>query len=87
MHTPPTANPSQLSERVASEIRAEMARRGITQSTLAERLGEHQPWVSRRINPTRRAPISVDDLERIARVLDVSADDLVKRALGAAVPA
>ena len=65
-----TDTDSTLSESVASEIRAELARQRITQSTLAERLGEAQTWVSRRVNPgsTRRQPLSLDDLVRIAAV-------------------
>ena len=81
MQTPTDADP-QLSGSVASEIRAEMARRGITQSTLADGLGEHPTWVSRRINTRARSPINLDDLDRIARVLAVDPAELVKRALG-----
>lgn len=87
MHTPP-GTPSQLSERVASEIRAEMARRGITQSTLADRLGENQAWVSRRIASGLgiKIPLDLNDVERIADVLNLPAGQLVERATtGAAV--
>lgn len=86
MHTP-TETPSTLSERVASEIRAEMGRRGITQSTLATSLGESQPWLSRRISSRPGVKIQIDlyDLERIAAVLDLTAGDLIARASGAVV--
>lgn len=86
MHDEPETT-SQLSELVASEIRAEMARRGINQSTLADKVGEHPTWVGRRVNAvtTRRAPITLDDLERIADALDLDPLTIVTRA--AAVPA
>lgn len=86
MHTPTAATGPTLSESVASEIRAEMGRKGITQSTLAVELGESQPWLSRRINSgAGRTPLDVNDLDRIAAALGLSAADLVTRA--AAVPA
>ena len=84
MHTTPAT--SQLSELVASEIRAEMGRRGITQSILAERLGENPAWVSRRITSgTRKLPLDLDELERVADALGLSAPALIERAT--AVPA
>lgn len=86
MHDAPETS-SQLSERVASEIRAVMARRGINQSTLAEKVGEHPTWVGRRINAStsRRAPITLDDLERIAVALD--SDPMAIMVSASAVPA
>ena len=85
MHTP-TRTPSQLSERVASEIRAEMARKGISQSNLAVSLGESQSWLSRRTNTgPGRTPLDLNDLERIAAALEVTANDLIVRATGAVV--
>lgn len=68
-----------LSAAVASEIRGEMARRGLLQSTLAERLNEHPTWVSRRI--AGRIPLDLNDLERIAGALDVDPFQLLDRAL------
>lgn len=81
MHEQPTTTPD-LTGLVASEIRAEMARRGINQVTLADKVGELPTWVGRRINPasTRRAPITLDELARIAAVLDLTAGELIARA-------
>ena len=45
-------------------------------SELARQLGESEMWVSRRING--RVPISVDDLSRIAAVLDLEPAQLLK---------
>jgi transcriptional regulator with XRE-family HTH domain len=61
--------PIQLNNTVAAEIRAEMARRRMTQQRLADLLGEQQWWVSKRL--TRAIPLSIDDLDRIARALDL----------------
>lgn len=85
MDNPPPTSP-QLSELVADEIRAEMSRRRITQSILADRLHEHPTWVSRRLTG-RRIPLSLDDVERIAAVLDVSPQSLFDRALAERVSA
>lgn len=76
----PTGTASQLSERVASEIRAEMARHGIAQSTLAERLGENPQWLSRRLSRRGGIPLSVDDVDRIAKALAIDPLALIERA-------
>ena len=78
---PPTNSP--LSESVASEIRAEMGRRGVTQSILADRLDVHPLWVSRRLSAgsARRIAMTLDDLNRIAAVLDIDPGLLIERAM------
>jgi DNA-binding transcriptional regulator YdaS (Cro superfamily) len=58
-----------LSERVAEEIRALLARRRVTGRELARRLSVSSPWVSQRL--TGHTEIGVNDLERIATALDV----------------
>ena len=78
---------SQLSERVASEIRAEMARRNISQSTLAAELGKDQAWLSRRLARRSGISMSLDDLERIASSLGLDAGQLIERALPKAITA
>lgn len=62
------ATNSSLRQRVAAEVRAEMARRRVSQSELARRLGEGQPWVNRRVNGD--VALDLDDLERISEALD-----------------
>ncbi|EYR64640.1 DNA-binding protein [Actinotalea ferrariae CF5-4] len=52
-----------------------MARKRITQATIAEALGKTQQSVSLRVNG--RVPITVDDLHTIALVLDVPVADLL----------
>lgn len=61
---------AQTTESVLVEIRAWMARRDMSQSELARRLGVTSPWVNKRLHEV--VPISVDDLIAIAAVLDVS---------------
>jgi transcriptional regulator with XRE-family HTH domain len=64
-----------LNAAVAAEIRAILARRGWKQSQLAERLGVHEMWVSRRLRGVNA--ISVDDLERIAAALGIKPANLL----------
>lgn len=61
---------AQTTASVLVEIRAWMARRDMSQSELARRLGVTSPWVNKRLHEV--VPISVDDLIAIAEVLDVS---------------
>ena len=62
-------------ERVAANVRAELARKGITQTDLAAKLRKSQPFVSRRLSG--RVPFDVADLAAIASVLDIPIADLV----------
>jgi transcriptional regulator with XRE-family HTH domain len=63
-----------MAEVIAAEIRAEMARQGISQRELGERLGLTQAGVSRRLLGQRA--LEVDDVERIAEALGVSMQQL-----------
>lgn len=56
-------------------MRAELARKGITQTDLAAKLAKSQPFVSRRLSG--RVPFDVADLAAIASVLDITVADLV----------
>lgn len=62
-----------LPERVAREIRAELARREMTQAMLAAAIGKNEMYVSRRIGISKegRMPLDMADLELIAGALDV----------------
>jgi transcriptional regulator with XRE-family HTH domain len=70
------ATPS-LSERAAEEIRALLGRRRMSGRELARRLGASPSWVNFRL--TGSQPISLDDLQRFADVLDVPVTDLLPR--------
>ncbi len=64
-----------LNAAVAAEVRAIIARRGWRQSTLAERLGENEMWVSRRLRG--KQAITLGDLERIADALSIKPANLL----------
>lgn len=64
-----------LSALVAEEIRVALTRKRKTQRALAEDLGVSAMWVSDRLNC--ETDISLNELERIARVLDLQAIDLI----------
>src|SRR5690554_4433352 len=66
-----------LSERVAEEIRAMLARRRVSGRELARRLGVSSPWVSNRL--TGHLEIGLDELQRIADALEVEVADLLPR--------
>lgn len=61
--------------RYAADFRAEMARRGISGSELARRLGVPHWWVSKRL--TGVIPTRIDDLERMSAVVDVAPQQFV----------
>lgn len=66
-----------LSARVAEEIRAMMGRRRVTGATIARELGVSQAWVSNRLSGQQA--IDLNELERIADVLQVTPFDLLPR--------
>lgn len=68
-------NSGTLRQAVAGHVRAEMARVRVSQSELARRLGEGQPWVNRRVNGD--VALDVDDIERISAALDVPTTKLL----------
>jgi transcriptional regulator with XRE-family HTH domain len=67
---------TELVEPVLVEIRVWMARRHMNQSELAVRVGEAQPWVSKRLSGT--VGLGVDDLVRIAKALEVPASEFLR---------
>jgi transcriptional regulator with XRE-family HTH domain len=64
-----------FAEQVVAEIRAEMGRQQVRYVRLAERLGENEVWVSRKVRGL--TPLTMTDLERIATALDVEVADLL----------
>ena len=70
-----TASVIPMRQRVAEEIRALLARRSMSGSELARRVGVTQPYMSRRL--TGEIAFDVDDLQAIAEVLDVQPSDLL----------
>lgn len=72
-----------LSERVAEEIRALLARRGMSKSELARKLDVSHTWVTNRLSGSQ--PIDLNDLERIAGILGVSVQALLPNDPGSRV--
>jgi transcriptional regulator with XRE-family HTH domain len=64
-----------LSDYVAAEIRAMIARKRTSGRGLAERLGVSRSWVSYRL--TGNTEITLTDLERIAAALNVQVAELL----------
>ena len=62
-------------QRIAHAIRARLRDRGVSQSTVAARLEISQAAVSRRL--VGDVPLSVEDLDAIATLLDVEISELV----------
>jgi L-alanine-DL-glutamate epimerase-like enolase superfamily enzyme len=62
---------TEAERRVAGEIRAEIARQGLTQRAVAERCARSGQWLSYKLNGT--SAITIADVELIARVLNVPA--------------
>lgn len=66
-----------LSARAAEEIRALLARRRMSGRELARQMGASHSWVNFRLTGTQ--PITLDDLERFAGILNVEVSDLLPR--------
>ena len=65
-----------LSRSVSANIRAEMARRGLTQGVLAEALGLSRPSISNRFRGV--VPWTVDELAIVADGLGIDPADLLR---------
>lgn len=72
-----TASVTPMRELIAEEVRALLGRRKLNASELARRLGVSQPYISRRL--TGDTAFDVDDLEKIAQILNVEVADLFPR--------
>jgi transcriptional regulator with XRE-family HTH domain len=66
---------SSIAERVAAEVRAEMARQRRTQAELAAAVGLSPQSIGRRLSGEH--PFDVEELERAAAWLDVSVSSLL----------
>jgi transcriptional regulator with XRE-family HTH domain len=66
-----------LSERAATEVRAEMGRQRMTQSALGVVLGKSQAYVWRRV--MGKVPFDLAELEKIAAALGVPIETFLPR--------
>jgi transcriptional regulator with XRE-family HTH domain len=72
-------------ERVADTVRAELARRRVSQAQLSAALGVSQPAISRRL--TGAVPFTVDELHAVAALLGLPAGSLLGEPVTSAVEA
>lgn len=63
--------------RIASEVRAEMARKQISRAEVAKTANISLPTLTRRLNGDR--PFYVDELDAISRLLHINLSDLITR--------
>ena len=71
-----------LAQRVAAEIRAEMGRQNLSINGFATQLGVTQPWLWRRLRGNQ--PLTIEELETLAKALRVPAEELFVRAVAMA---
>ena len=69
-------------QQVAANVRAEMARSGLSQASLATQLGLQQQSLSRRL--AGRTPFSLDEAYAIAAILGVPASEILPTVASAA---
>ena len=72
-------------ERVAAEVRASVARKGVSQTLVAEQAGMSNASLSRKLKG--QYPFGVDELLAIAPLLDTTASSILAAAEGAEVGA
>lgn len=70
--------PVDIRDTLAANIRAEMARKGITQEQVAARLGVSQPQISRRL--AGEITFDVIEISRIAELVGVTPAELLRGA-------
>lgn len=67
-------------DQVRANVEELMAMRGMTQAVLADRLGESQPWLSKRL--TGKTPFQMRDLDMIGDVFGLSPAQLLQEGYG-----
>lgn len=73
-----------LRRRIAGEVRAELARQGITDAEIAAALGQNQQWFSRR--KLGQTGFDAAELTLVCVHLEISVNELIERALNAKDP-
>lgn len=66
--------PETANDRLRRNVKALMDWRRMTQAQLAERLGQSQPWLSKRLTGT--TPFQIEDLDLLANAFSLSPQDL-----------
>jgi len=65
-------------ERFAREVRAELARRGMSRATLADRAGINRHTIQRRLSAQH--PFTYEEMASVATVLGLPLSELIERA-------
>lgn len=68
---------------IAAELRAEIARAGLSQATIAKRMGVPGAWISRRLTPSAEVDLTFEETEKFCESIGTDADELIARALRA----
>lgn len=76
----------ELSRAVAGVIRTLMQARGVTAYALSKTTGIPQSSLSRKFREKDAAPFDLDDVQKVAAALGVTAADLIAWAEGSAAP-
>lgn len=71
------ASTSAVSQRIAAEIRAEAARRGISIREIARRMEVSQMWLSRRVKVSADVDLKVNEIDSIAETLGTTSEKLL----------
>lgn len=77
MSTPAPSLDSKPSEVIAAEVRAHLARRGMSLRGFEQLLGVPQLWAVRRVGPSRTVDLTIEDLYLIASALELHPANLL----------
>lgn len=78
LHMPPEQGPRsslKANDQLRANVRELLDLRRWTQTELADRLGQSQPWLSKRLTGT--TPFQIEDVDAIAAAFDLSPSDLL----------
>ena len=77
MTTQQASEPYSTSFWVASGLRGEIARAGLTQAAVAARIGVTEAWVSRRLSQSAKVHLTLEDIDLIASALGLDGIDVI----------
>lgn len=72
------ARTSEVSQKIAAEIRAEAGRQGVSIREVARTLGVSQPWLARRVSIHADVDLKVNEIELIATALGTTSQRLIQ---------
>jgi len=75
--TPAVESGQTLSELVAGNVRAELARRGMSLRAFTRQLDVPEHWAVRRLSASRSVSLTLEDVDLIAGALDLPLSELL----------